>query len=374
MIVSCQIFLAAQIAVTGSHATFLREGDKSFITATITNKTNQPITGQVHLALINPINNNPVDGWFQNVFPSQYYSVEAGANVRIQFPIQAAFGYIQSLQYQLEASVLENKKEVIASSKYKDSFQVYTNRAFMTDSLVLKTSKDTILKGAFAPLLQSPESSTHNNLRISMSALIPVDYWKIQLGNKQFTTTGLALFDTLLSTDFISNEMGNYTLQTNHSGAKNNLETKIIWTHYNKIEKPIKSFESFRLQKTTRKKIKGKWVVLSENALLHINDTLDVTITIGTPKPFAKILITENTPGSATLLLTKNIAALKYPSLFTKEFVDNGLSQQKIHYQFTLTNAGVFSTGNTFVDIKTNNAKPNSIRLFIPATELRIED
>ena len=374
MIVGCQLFLAAQIVVKGSHATFLREGDKSFITATITNKTNQPITGQVHLTLINPVNNKPVDGWFQNVFPSQYYSVEASANARIQFPIQAAFGYIQTLHYQLEATVLENKKEVIANSKYIDSFCVYTNRVLMADSLVLKTNKDTILKGAFAPLLQAPESSTHNNLRISMSASTAVDYWKLQIGNKQFTSTGHAVFDTLLGPDFISNELGNYTLQINHSGAKNNIETKITWTHYNKIEKPFKSNGSFRLQKTIRQKIKDKWVILSENAPLHINDTLDVTITIGTPKPFAKILISENTTGGATLLLPKNIAALKYPSLFTKEIVGNGISQQQIHYQYILTNTGVFSTGNTLVNIQTNALNKHSTQLFIPATEFRIEE
>ncbi len=65
----CHFYAATQVVITGSHAAFLREGDKSFITATLTNKSNKPVTGQVHLALINPSSNSPVDGWFQNVFP-----------------------------------------------------------------------------------------------------------------------------------------------------------------------------------------------------------------------------------------------------------------------------------------------------------------
>jgi hypothetical protein len=73
-------------------------------------------------------------------------------------------------------------------------------------------------------------------------------------------------------------------------------------------------------------------------------------------------------------LLPKNIAALKYPSLFTKEIVGNGISQQQIHYQYILTNTGVFSTGNTLVNIQTNALNKHSTQLFIPATEFRIEE
>ena len=222
-----------QVVISGRHANFLREGDKSFITATIVNKSNKPVTGQVHLSLINPSNNSPVDGWFQNVFPSQFYSIDAGTETRIQFPIQAAFGYLQLLRYQLEATVLKNKKEVISKSTYTDSFFVHTNRILVSDSVVLKTSKDTTMKGIFSALLNAPESSTHNNMRISFTASTPLDYWKLQMGNKQFTIARRTRFDTLLLSDFITNEMGNYTLQTNHSVTKNNSETKIIWSTKN---------------------------------------------------------------------------------------------------------------------------------------------
>jgi hypothetical protein len=374
----CYFFAAAQVVIRGSHAPFLREGDKAFITATISNKTNKSVTGQVHLTLVNPTNNNPVDGWFQNVFPSQYYSVDAGSQLRIQFPIQAAFGYIQMLRYQLEATVLENKKEIISSSNYTDSFQVYTNRILVSDSMFIKSSKDTIIKGVFPTLLYAPESSTHNSLRISYTASAPLDYWKLQIGNKQFTTISRAGFDTLLLGDYISNEMGNYSLQTNHSGGLNDQQTKIVWSHYNKIEKPVNDYASFRLQKTIQQKIKGRWIPLSENAILHVGDTLNITISIFTPTNYSKIWITENTLGSATLLVPQNLEAKKYASYFTKEIAYNNVAKQEIHYQYILANNGVYSTGNTVVNIETKavkqKAKPNTIKLFIPATQLRIEE
>jgi hypothetical protein len=363
-----------QVVISGRHANFLREGDKSFITATIVNKSNKPVTGQVHLSLINPSNNSPVDGWFQNVFPSQFYSIDAGTETRIQFPIQAAFGYLQLLRYQLEATVLENKKEVISKSTYTDSFFVHTNRILVSDSVVLKTSKDTTLKGIFNALLNAPESSTHNNMRISFTASTPLDYWKLQMGNKQYTSAGRTRFDTLLLSDFITNEMGNYTLQTNHSVTKNNSETKIIWTHYNKVEKPIKSNKSFGLQKIIQQKINGRWIVLPENATLHVGDTLNITVAISTHAAFEKISFEENIMGGTALILPQNSAAKKYASYFTQEIGANRLAKQVINYQYILTSAGVFSTGNTFVSLKTNTSKQSPIKLFIPAIEIRVEE
>jgi hypothetical protein len=375
VIAFCSIYIAnGQVVVSGRHANFLREGDKSFITATIVNKTNKQVTGQVHLSLINPSNNSPVDGWFQNVFPSQYYSIDAGAEIRIQFPIQAAFGFMQLLRYQLEATVIENKKEVVATSNYTDSFFVYTNRVLVSDSVVLKSSKDTLIKGIFSALLNAPESSTHNNMRISFNAATPLDYWKLQMGNKQFTIAGRARFDSLLVGDFISNDMGNYSLQTSSSGAVNKQETKIIWSQYNKVENPIKSNNSFRLQKTIQQKINGRWVVLPENATLHVGDTLHMTVSISTPRTFNKIIIEENIMGGAVLLLPQNSAAKKYASYFTQALAVNKLAKQQIHYQYILTSAGVFSMGNTFVHIETNASKQSPIKLFIPATEIRVEE
>jgi len=379
VIVVSSIYLATgQVVIRGSHANLVREGDKSFITATIVNKTNKPVTGQVHLSLINPTNNSPVDGWFQNVFPSQFYSIEAGADIRIQFPIQAAFGYIQMLRYQLEATVLENKKEVVATSNYTDSFQVYTNRLLVSDSVVLKSYKDTLIKGIFSALLHAPESSTHNNMHVSFTASTPLDYWKLQMGNKQFTTSGRVRFDTLLLGDFISNELGNYSLQTSSLGAFNKQETKIIWSQYKKVEQAIKYNGAFELQKTIQQKINGRWNLITENATLRVGDTLHVTVTIATPKKFDKILLEENLVGGSQLLLSQNTGEKKYASLFTKEIRYNPLAKQILIYQFILTRTGVFSTGNTVVTITSKNIKQKtalkSIQLFIPSTEIRIEE
>jgi hypothetical protein len=240
--------------------------------------------------------------------------------------------------------------------------------------VVLKTNKDTIIKGVFSPLLNAPESSTHHNLRISFNAATPLDYWKLQMGNKQFTIAGRTQFDTSLLGDFISNDMGNYSLQTSSSGVVNKQETKIVWSQYNKVEKPIKSNRSFRLQKTIQQKINGRWVILPENATLHVGDTINVTVGISTPTAFEKISIEENIMGGSSLQLPQNSKAKKYASCFTQEIAFNKLAKQQIQYQYILSSAGVFSTGNSFVRIITSTSKQLPIKLFIPSTEIRVEE
>jgi hypothetical protein len=56
----------------------------------------------------------------------------------------------------------------------------------------------------------------------------------------------------------------------------------------------------------------------------------------------------------------------------------NPLAKQILSYQFILTRTGVFSTGNTVATITSKNIKQKtalkSIQLFIPSTEIRIEE
>jgi hypothetical protein len=78
--------------------------------------------------------------------------------------------------------------------------------------------------------------------------------------------------------------------------------------------------------------------------------------------------------GGAVLLLPQNSAAKKYASYFTQALAVNKLAKQQIHYQYILTSAGVFSTGNSFVRIITSTSKQIPIKLFIPSTEIRVEE
>ncbi len=74
-----------QLMVQANAPRFLREGDRIEFSTKIVNTTEKELSGQVELSLIDPSTNKPVDGWFQNSFPNQYFTAEAGQSVVVKF-------------------------------------------------------------------------------------------------------------------------------------------------------------------------------------------------------------------------------------------------------------------------------------------------
>ena len=110
---------------------FLREGDNVEIVAKISNTSDAEITGTVVLELIDPQTNAPVDGWFQNVFPNQYFTAEKEQSTTVKFPIQIPFGYNRLLTWRVTA------KSANAADGEQNIVPVLTNRMLITESLPL---------------------------------------------------------------------------------------------------------------------------------------------------------------------------------------------------------------------------------------------
>lgn len=72
---------------------FLREGDKINLSTRISNLTDQAITGQVTLQILDAITREPLDGNFQNIVPNQYFNANAGGSTVAHFSIQVPFQY-----------------------------------------------------------------------------------------------------------------------------------------------------------------------------------------------------------------------------------------------------------------------------------------
>ncbi|MDB5209831.1 MAG: alpha-2-macroglobulin, partial [Sediminibacterium sp.] len=94
---STTIITQKKLMVQPNAPRFMREGDNMEFSTKIVNLTDKEITGQAMLELIDPVSNTSVDGWFQNVFPAQFFTVEAGQSFAIKFPIQIPFGYNRAL-------------------------------------------------------------------------------------------------------------------------------------------------------------------------------------------------------------------------------------------------------------------------------------
>ncbi len=144
---------------------FFREGDKLEFSTRIANLSDKELTGQVTLELIDPSTNASVDGWFQNIFPTQYFTVAAGQNSPVKFPIQIPYTYNKPLIWRV----------VARSGNYSDgeeqTIPVLSNRELVTETLPFHTMGDTTVNLRFEKLLQEQSASASNeSLTIEFSS------------------------------------------------------------------------------------------------------------------------------------------------------------------------------------------------------------
>jgi len=144
---------------------FLREGDKIELTARISNTGDTALTGQAYLELIDAASGNPVDGLFQNVFPNQYFTAEAGQTTVLKFPVVVPNNYYHPLTYRVVA------KTNGFNDGEENTLPVLTNRMLVTESLPLYLKGDTTKHFTFGKLLgNSSETLQTQSLTVEYTA------------------------------------------------------------------------------------------------------------------------------------------------------------------------------------------------------------
>ncbi len=137
---------------------FLREGDKLDFSAKIVNLSDTEMVGKALLQLIDATTNQAVDGWFQNLFPVQYFTIGAGQSTVTNFPITIPFNYDKPLQYRIVAE----------SGNYSDGEEnilpVLTNRMLITESLSLPMNGESARDFRFEKLIQTGSDSASQSL------------------------------------------------------------------------------------------------------------------------------------------------------------------------------------------------------------------
>ena len=144
---------------------FMREGDKMEFSTRIANMSDKELTGQITLELVDATTNTSVDGWFQNIFPTQYFTVGAKQTEAVKFPIQIPFSYNKPLIWRVVAK----------SGNYSDGEEnvlaVLSNRSLVTESLSILVKGDTTQQFHFTKLLnQNSSSLTNESLTVEFSS------------------------------------------------------------------------------------------------------------------------------------------------------------------------------------------------------------
>ncbi|WP_407522798.1 alpha-2-macroglobulin family protein [Lacibacter sp. MH-610] len=128
---------------------FLREGDRFLFTAKITNLTDKEITGNSQLQFLNASTLQPVDAWFQNLTPFQYFTVAAGQSTVVSFQSEVPYNFNEAVTYRIVAKA--NDK----SDGEEMTLPVLTNRMLVTESLPLNMHGDGTKNFSFTKLLNS---------------------------------------------------------------------------------------------------------------------------------------------------------------------------------------------------------------------------
>ncbi len=144
---------------------FVREGDRMDFTTKIVNLTGKELTGQVQLQLIDPSTNQSVDGWFNNFFPNQYFTVPAGQSVPASFSIGIPFQYNKPVLYRLIARAGE------VSDGEEMMLPVLSNRMLVTESLPLNMRGSGTKEFKFVKLINSGEGKSGASETLNHQAL-----------------------------------------------------------------------------------------------------------------------------------------------------------------------------------------------------------
>ncbi len=160
---SASIVSQKTLMVQSNAPRFMREGDKLDFSTKISNLSEKELTGQVNLELVDALTEKPVDGLFQNVFPSQYFTVAAGQSTAIKFPINIPYNYNKPLLW----------KVVARAGNYSDGEEkiipVVTNRQLVTESMPIMVKGDTTVHLTFDKLLSGnngSESLSHESVTV----------------------------------------------------------------------------------------------------------------------------------------------------------------------------------------------------------------
>jgi len=144
---------------------FMREGDQMEFSGKVVNLSNKELTGQVSLELTDATTGVSVDGWFQNIFPVQYFTIGAGQNSEIKFPVQVPFNYNKPLTWKVIA------KAGNYSDGEENTLPVLTNRMLVTESLPLFIKGDTVQHFTFSKLFNNnSESLTHEAVTVEYTS------------------------------------------------------------------------------------------------------------------------------------------------------------------------------------------------------------
>jgi uncharacterized protein YfaS (alpha-2-macroglobulin family) len=167
LILFCAFFISSLQAQTPAitlktdFPTQLRQGDRTELHLTIQNGGNTETTGQAQLLLMDAATETPADGWFQNFFPNQYFTVAAKDSTNIAFPVEVPYTFFGP------ASVRAVWRTATDSGSVHTTLNILPQEKLHQQNMLLHRSGNY----EFAPLLHlQNEDVRHASLKLQLAA------------------------------------------------------------------------------------------------------------------------------------------------------------------------------------------------------------
>jgi len=153
---------------------FVREGDKMEITTKVVNLTDKELTGQAELQLIDATTNQPVDGWFRNFFPNQYFTVGPKSSELVKFPMEVPYQFDRALTWKIIARVGDKTDGESAT------LPVLSNRQLVTEAIPFFINGAATKEIPLTKLLNSKDSETLSNQSLTVEFSANPAWYAIQ--------------------------------------------------------------------------------------------------------------------------------------------------------------------------------------------------
>ncbi|RYY38783.1 MAG: alpha-2-macroglobulin [Chitinophagaceae bacterium] len=153
---------------------FLRQGDRLEVVAKIVNITDKELTGQMQLELFDAATGTPVDGWFQNIFPNQYFTVGAHSSEAVAFPIQVPYLYNSALTWRITA------RAGSFSDGEEATLPVLSSKILVTETMPLPMRGSGTKTFTFDKLLRSGSSETLQQHRFTLEYTANPAWYAVQ--------------------------------------------------------------------------------------------------------------------------------------------------------------------------------------------------
>jgi hypothetical protein len=157
-----EIVTQKDLMVQPNPTRFLREGDKIEFSSKIVNLSSKELTGTASLQLFDAATNEPVDGWFRNMIPNQYFTVAPGESEAVKFPVEVPYQFNKALVWRIVA------KSGAYSDGEENALPVLTNRMLVTETLPLWIRNSGTKNFSFDKLLKAGQSETLQHYAVTV--------------------------------------------------------------------------------------------------------------------------------------------------------------------------------------------------------------